>query len=90
MQMWAAYVLSMVFGNRHPEPLGADAFPEQTPCLEGLLLGWSAAAIGGSRFDKHGFVLIGVLIPGDVNCRGFFGLLFSYPFGLFIPRVLDT
>ena len=25
-----------------------------------------------------------------VNCRGFFGLLFSYPFGLFIPRVLDT
>ena len=69
MQMWAAYVLSMVFGNRHPEPLGADAFPEQTPCLEGLLLGWSAAAIGGSRFDKHGFVLIGVLIPGDLNYR---------------------
>ena len=65
MQMWAAYVLSMVFGNRHPEPLGVDAFPEQTPCLEGLLLGWSVAAIGGSRFDKHGFVLIGVLIPGD-------------------------
>ena len=25
-----------------------------------------------------------------LNCRGFFGLLFSYPFGLFIPRVLDT
>ena len=25
-----------------------------------------------------------------MNCRGFFGLLFSYPFGLFIPRVLDT
>ena len=47
MQLWAAYVLSMVFGNRYPEPLGADAFPEQTPCLEGLLLGWSAAAIGG-------------------------------------------
>ncbi|EFM49943.1 hypothetical protein HMPREF0299_5749 [Corynebacterium matruchotii ATCC 14266] len=21
--------------------------------------------LGGSRFDKHGFVLIGVLIPGD-------------------------
>ena len=46
MQLWAAYVLSMVFGNRHLEPLGADAFPEQTPCLEGLLLGWTAAAIG--------------------------------------------
>ena len=28
--------------------------------------------------------------PGHMNCRGFFGLLFSYPFGLFIPRVLDT
>jgi len=28
--------------------------------------------------------------PAPVNCRGFFGLLFSYPFGLFIPRVLDT
>ena len=26
----------------------------------------------------------------QMNCRGFFGLLFSYPFGLFIPRVLDT
>lgn len=65
MQLWAAYVLSMVFGNRCPEPLGVDAFPEQTPCLEGLLLEWSAAAIGGSKFDKHGFVLIGVLIPGD-------------------------
>ena len=62
MQLWAAYVLSMVFGNRCPEPLGVDAFPEQTPCLEGLLLEWSAAAIGGSKFDKHGFVLIGVLI----------------------------
>ena len=29
-------------------------------------------------------------VPSWVNCRGFFGLLFSYPFGLFIPRVLDT
>ena len=28
MQLWAAYVLSMVFGNRYPELLGADAFPE--------------------------------------------------------------
>jgi len=69
MQLWAAYVLSMVFGNRCPEPLGVDAFPEQTPCLEGLLLEWSAAAIGGSKFDKHGFVMIGVLIPGDLGWR---------------------
>ena len=28
--------------------------------------------------------------PGSLNCRGFFGLLFSSLFGLFIPRVLDT
>ena len=40
--------------------------------------------------SKHGLSLAGMSAPGDLNCRGFFGLLFSYPFGLFIPRVLDT
>ena len=44
----------------------------------------------GSGLDKHGFPLAGAPAPGGLNCRGFFGLLFSYPFGLFIPRVLDT
>ena len=65
MQLWAAYVLSMVFTLETCRRLGIQGGGFQTPCLEGLLLGWSATAIGGSRFDKHGFVLIGVLIPGD-------------------------
>ena len=40
----------------------------------------------GSGFDSVQTVFQG----SGMNCRGFFGLLFSYPFGLFIPRVLDT
>ena len=36
------------------------------------------------------FQVAGVHTSRSMNCRGFFGLLFSYPFGLFIPRVLDT
>jgi len=32
-------------------------------------LGGLPQLLGGSRFDKHGFVLIGVLIPGDLNYR---------------------
>ena len=39
---------------------------------------------------KRGFWLGARMKSVGVNCRGFFGLLFSYPFGLFIPRVLDT
>ena len=40
--------------------------------------------------SKLGFYLVSLVGLGRMNCRGFFGLLFSYPFGLFIPRVLDT
>ena len=51
---------------------------KQKPCLAG----W--------RCPKLGFWFVVGVFPGLMNCRGFFGLLFSYPFGLFIPRVLDT
>ena len=51
---------------------------KQKPCL------------GGCISSKLGFCLMCPVAPGGMNCRGFFGLLFSYPFGLFIPRVLDT
>lgn len=42
------------------------------------------------RSSKLGFLLVASRLRRTMNCRGFFGLLFSYPFGLFIPRVLDT
>jgi len=43
-----------------------------------------------STSAKLGFPFSANTPPAQMNCRGFFGLLFSYPFGLFIPRVLDT
>ena len=44
----------------------------------------------GIRFPELEFWFGALSAPSRMNCRGFFGLLFSYPFGLFIPRVLDT
>ena len=38
----------------------------------------------GSRFDKHGFVLIGVLIPGDLEWRISNTMLIRHE-ALFIP-----
>ena len=52
-----------------------------------IMLFWEARNTSLREVRKS---LSAIITSGTVNCRGFFGLLFSYPFGLFIPRVLDT
>ena len=45
---------------------------------------------GGMNMASCLISMVSKIYHPKMNCRGFFGLLFSYPFGLFIPRVLDT
>ena len=69
-----------VFGG--PELAGTPAqhLCSRCECAHGLC----------RKSSKLGFRVAASRLRKTMNCRGFFGLLFSYPFGLFIPRVLDT
>ena len=60
----------------------------EAPVCEETPLRISAAL--GKVLAAHHLSCVSAETRGFLNCRGFFGLLFSYPFGLFIPRVLDT
>ena len=63
-------------------------------CGLGRVSGPERAGYWGSCSGKPGLANVlswsSWIFRVHVNCRGFFGLLFSSLFGLFIPRVLDT
>ena len=79
----ASSLLSLTFSIQKPCAV-APGSRTQAQYIYYSLSGW------GCRDSKLGFQIWGEARPGYMNCRGFFGLLFSSLSGLFIPRVLDT
>ena len=78
------------FHSGRPQTPGETAHNTQTPCLEEMQHDKSWRRHLKTRQTAKPISMVFGQISPPLNCRGFFGLLFSYPFGLFIPRVLDT